>query len=76
VPELIEDGVNGRLVPPDDPPALAEVLAALMRDPAARLRCGRAGRRRVLDQIAMEPGLDRLAARLAGGLEQTKRIAA
>jgi glycosyltransferase involved in cell wall biosynthesis len=76
VPELIEDGVNGRLVPPDDPPALAEVLAALMRDPAARLRCGRAGRRRVLDQFAMEPGLDRLAARLAGGLEQTKRIAA
>ena len=64
VPELIEDGVNGRLVPPDDPPALAGALAALIRDPAARLRCGRAGRRRVLDQFAMEPGLDRLAARL------------
>ena len=76
VPELIEDGVNGRLVPPDDPPALAEVLAALMRDPAARLRCGRAGRRRVLDQFAMEPGLDRLAARLGGALEQANRIAA
>ena len=76
VPELIEDGVNGRLVPPDDPPALAEALAALMRDPAARLRCGRAGRRRVLDQFAMEPGLDRLAARLCAVLEHAKRIAA
>jgi glycosyltransferase involved in cell wall biosynthesis len=76
VPELIEDGVNGRLVRPDDPPALAEALAALMRDPAARQRCGRAGRRRVLEQFAMEPGLDRLAARLCGALEQAKRVAA
>jgi glycosyltransferase involved in cell wall biosynthesis len=76
VPELIEDGVNGRLVSPDDPPALAEALAALMRDPAARLRCGRAGRRRVLEQFAMEPGLDRLASRLCGALDQAKRIAA
>jgi glycosyltransferase involved in cell wall biosynthesis len=76
VPELIEDGVNGRLVPPDDPSVLAEALAALMRDPAARLRCGRAGRRRVLGQFAMEPGLDRLAARLGGMLERTGRVAA
>ena len=47
-----------------------------MRDPAARLRCGRAGRRRVLDQFAMEPGLDRLAARLCAVLEHAERIAA
>jgi glycosyltransferase involved in cell wall biosynthesis len=76
VPELIEDGVNGRLVPADDPPALAEVLAALICAPAARLRCGHAARRRVLDQFAMEPGLDLLAAHLGGVLEQAKRIAA
>jgi glycosyltransferase involved in cell wall biosynthesis len=76
VPELIEDGVNGRLVPPDDPAALAEALATLMRDPTARLRCGRAGRRRVLEQFAMEPGIDRLAARLYGALEQANRVAA
>jgi hypothetical protein len=30
----------------------------------------------VLDQFAMEPGLDRLAARLAGVLEQAERAAA
>jgi glycosyltransferase involved in cell wall biosynthesis len=80
VPELIEDGVNGRLVPPDDPAALvvalAVALAALIRDPAARLRRGRAGRRRVLDQFAMEPGIDRLAARLTAMLERSDRAAA
>jgi glycosyltransferase involved in cell wall biosynthesis len=76
VPELIEDGVNGLLVPPDDPAALAVALAALMRDPAKRLRFGRAGRSRVLHQFAMEPGLDVLAARLGGMLERADRAAA
>ena len=76
VPELIEDGVNGRLVPPDDPGALAVALAALICDPAARLRRGQAGRCRVLDRFAMEPGIDRLAARLIGMLERADRAAA
>jgi glycosyltransferase involved in cell wall biosynthesis len=76
VPELIEDGLNGRLVPPDDAPALGAALAALIRDPAARLRCGRAGRCRVLDRFAMEPGIDRLAARLAAMLDRADRAAA
>jgi glycosyltransferase involved in cell wall biosynthesis len=76
VAELIEHGVNGLLVPPDDPAALAGALAALVRDPARRLRCGRAGRNRVLHEFAMEPGLDRLAARLTGMLERADRAAA
>jgi glycosyltransferase involved in cell wall biosynthesis len=76
VSELIEHGLNGRLVPPDDPAALAAALAALIRDPAARLRLGRAGRRRVLEEFAPEPGIDRLAARLAAMLERTGRAAA
>jgi glycosyltransferase involved in cell wall biosynthesis len=76
VAELVEHGLNGRLVPPDDPAALAAALAALIRDPAARLRLGRAGRRRVLEQFAAEPGIDRLAARLAGVLDRADRAAA
>ena len=76
VPELIDDGVNGRLVPPDDPAALARALQSLIVDPAARLRLGRAGRARVLERFAMEPGLDRLALRLNGLLGQVGPIAA
>jgi glycosyltransferase involved in cell wall biosynthesis len=76
VPELIDDGVNGHLVPPEDPRALARALAALIGDPGARLRLGRAGRRRVVERFATEPGIDRLAARLGGLLERPGRVAA
>ncbi|MDP1847981.1 MAG: glycosyltransferase [Solirubrobacteraceae bacterium] len=40
LPEMLEDGVTGRLVTPGDPAALASALAALRRDPAARERLG------------------------------------
>ncbi len=64
VPELIEHGLNGTLAPPADSAALAEALAGLIADPAARLRLGQAARERVLERFAMAPGIDRLAARL------------
>jgi glycosyltransferase involved in cell wall biosynthesis len=64
VPELIEDGVSGCLVPADDAAALARAIEALIRDPALRLRLGRAARASVLERFAMEPGIERLAARL------------
>jgi glycosyltransferase involved in cell wall biosynthesis len=43
VPELVEDGVNGLLIPPDSPRDLAESLARLAKDPDLRARLGRAG---------------------------------
>jgi glycosyltransferase involved in cell wall biosynthesis len=46
IPEVVEDGVTGRVVPVQDPAALAEALVAVLEDPAARNRLGSAGRRR------------------------------
>jgi len=46
IPEAVEDGVTGRLVPPRDPEALAQALASLLRDPERRAAMGEAGRRR------------------------------
>lgn len=47
VPEVVEDGVSGRLVPPGDPAALADALCEVHRSPDAAFQLGRAGARRV-----------------------------
>lgn len=47
IPELIEDGVNGALVPPNDPRLLAAAIDRLVRDPALRQRYAVAGASRV-----------------------------
>ncbi|WP_242370929.1 glycosyltransferase family 4 protein [Anaeromyxobacter sp. SG26] len=51
VPEIIEEGKTGLLVPPGDPSALAEVLLALLGDPARARELGVAGRARVLKRF-------------------------
>ncbi|HLQ65838.1 MAG TPA: glycosyltransferase [Candidatus Limnocylindrales bacterium] len=44
IPEAVADGVTGFLVPPLDPPALAEALARLADDAALRASLGERGR--------------------------------
>jgi glycosyltransferase involved in cell wall biosynthesis len=46
VPELVEHGRTGILVPPDDPALLADAIAQLARDAGLRRRMGEAGRAR------------------------------
>lgn len=46
VPELIEHGVSGSLVPPSDPEPLAHALARLIEAPALRARLGAGARAR------------------------------
>jgi glycosyltransferase involved in cell wall biosynthesis len=64
IPELVENGTTGRLVPPEDPAALAAAILALARSPQERLALGRAERQRVIRDFVMDRGLDRLASRL------------
>lgn len=44
LPEMIRDGETGYVVPIDDLTALRERIAALVQDPAARVRMGRNAR--------------------------------
>jgi phosphatidylinositol alpha-1,6-mannosyltransferase len=46
VPEAVVADVTGLLVPPNDPPALADAILRLMDDPALAARLGFEGRRR------------------------------
>jgi glycosyltransferase involved in cell wall biosynthesis len=51
VPELVEDGVNGLLVPPGDAAALAAALGRLHADPLLRRRLAQNGRDKVLAEF-------------------------
>jgi starch synthase len=52
IPEVVDHGVTGLLVPPDDPAALAQALNALARDPALADAYGRAGRARAVAEFS------------------------
>jgi glycosyltransferase involved in cell wall biosynthesis len=73
IPELIDNGETGLLVPPDDPAALARAIERLIRFPDLRVRLGSAGMRRVRSRFSLERGIDRLARRFGveAGAHQT-----
>jgi len=48
IPELVEDGTTGILVPPRDPAGLAEALTGVLSDPAKASHMGLMGRERVV----------------------------
>ena len=54
IPEVVTDGVDGRLVPPGDPVALADAIIELLRDRELRDRLGEAGRRTVVDRFSID----------------------
>ena len=63
VPELIQDGRTGILVPSDDVAALARALRALIGDPERREVLARAGAERVREKFGFAVGIDKIAAR-------------
>jgi glycosyltransferase involved in cell wall biosynthesis len=52
IPEEIDDGRHGLLVPPGDVPALADAMRTLLGDAALRQRLGAAGRERVCQRFS------------------------
>ncbi len=54
IPEIVQDGESGLLVPPDDPARLAATIVGALRDEPLRRRLGEAGRRRVESCFTVE----------------------
>ena len=69
IPEMLVDRESGRLVPPDDPAALAAVTIELLGDAAARQRLGAAA----LARLTGEFGLERFGATMFGAFDDAVR---
>jgi glycosyltransferase involved in cell wall biosynthesis len=54
IPEVVEDGATGYLVPPHDPKAMAGAIVELLRDPERCARMGEAGLSRVRERFTLE----------------------
>jgi alpha-maltose-1-phosphate synthase len=54
IPEVVEDGVTGLLVPPEEPALLAEALNALLREPGRAAAMGVAGRERAVREFSWD----------------------
>jgi glycosyltransferase involved in cell wall biosynthesis len=61
IPEVVEDGRSGLLVPERDPDALAAALERMMTDAALRARCRSGGREVVESMFSVEAAGRRLA---------------
>lgn len=58
--EAVRDKIDGLLVPPEDPAALAAAIVELLDNPGRVTEMGRNGRRRVLKHYAFEPNVQAL----------------
>ena len=54
LPEVVEDGVTGKIIQRDDPHALAKAIEELIIDNDLRKRMGQAGLKRVIDYYTWE----------------------
>jgi glycosyltransferase involved in cell wall biosynthesis len=62
IPEIVEDGVTGLLVPPEDPAALATAIQAVLGQPAAAAERAAAARRLVEARFSHRAAVGRLLA--------------
>jgi L-malate glycosyltransferase len=72
IPEIVEDGVSGILVPPASPKALADAISSLLCDPLRREQLGEAGRRRVVETFRFETMMKRYEALYEALLNQAR----
>lgn len=61
-PELVKDGINGFLVPPAEPDAIAVAIIKLLKDRDLKEKMGKAGREFVIKNLTVEAMIDQTEA--------------
>lgn len=72
IPELVEDGVNGLLVPEKNAEALAQAIGKLLRAPALAERIGLAGRAKVEEEFDALRNVEKIGLLLRGAMRGQK----
>ncbi len=60
IPELIDDGINGFLVKPDDYQEIARIIIFLAKDLPQRIKIGKKAREKIKGQFSLKATVDRL----------------
>ncbi|MFQ5498207.1 MAG: glycosyltransferase family 4 protein [Candidatus Zixiibacteriota bacterium] len=60
IPEIVETGKEGFLVPADHPTALADKMASLLADPELRQQCGLRGREKATNKFDLKQNVVKL----------------
>ena len=74
IPETIRDGIDGLLVPPADPAALAAAIIRLTLDPHLRDRIAASGRRRVEDRFSAAESVRQVEAIYSAELSRPRAL--
>ncbi len=61
IPDIVEDGKTGFLVPPGDPKAQTEAIIKILKDPQKAKQMGDAGRRRLEKHFSSEAMVEKIA---------------
>ena len=70
LPEVVEHGVTGFVVPPNDPAALRDRILWLQKHPEDAARMGRAARQRIVDRFSWDVAVQECLAAYAETLNQ------
>jgi glycosyltransferase involved in cell wall biosynthesis len=73
LPEIVEEGRTGLLVPPSDADALAQAIVVLASKPQRAAELGRAGRERALTEFSLDRCADRVDALYRSALARRGR---
>jgi glycosyltransferase involved in cell wall biosynthesis len=65
IPAVVEDGINGRLVPFGNVPALAEAVTEVLDDPLQAQRWGANGRQKTIENYTWQAVYERFSAAVA-----------